>query len=85
VTFNLDLVTVRRLPLTVSAEGHVFAGDMRVAQVVFHDGDLFIRFRDRNKWRSLERGTNVVEFSLWDLLQALKVDVPDSSFVLDTD
>jgi len=85
VTLALDLVTLRRLPIVMDESGYIFADDVKVAQVVFHDGDVWLRFHDPHRWRSFERGSRTVEFRLWDLLQRLKTEMPILAPTLDTE
>jgi len=50
----------------------VFVEGIRVASVVWLDGDLVLQFDDKNKYRSFERGTRKLTVAFAELLNAVK-------------
>ena len=66
------MTTTDRQELRIESDGRVFVEGIRVASVVWLDGDLVLQFDDKNKYRSFERGTRKLTVAFAELLNAVK-------------
>ena len=66
------MTTTDRQELRIESDGRVFVEGIRVASIVWVDGDLVLQFDDKNKYRSFERGTRKLTIAFAELLDAVK-------------
>jgi hypothetical protein len=65
-------MTGKRQELKVESDGRVFVEGIRVASIAWSGGDLVLQFDDKNKYRSVDRGTRKLEIAVGELLSAVK-------------
>ena len=65
-------MTGKRQELKVESDGRVFVEGIRVASIAWRKGDLVLQFDDKNKYRSIDRGTRKLEIAVGELLSAVK-------------
>lgn len=67
----------KRRKLMVDADGYVYCDGVKVGRARMVDGEVIMEVCDKNKHRSLRRGTRIIEYAVKDLAKAVQNGVTE--------